>query len=293
MKRAGKIGIWSAGFLGLSLASVAALSWRKPEPLPTDLKLPDGLKFPPEDWVGREADKVETPYQVRVPLGRGQIVVLGAHHTKNPSDPQLASIEAAWMQARPTVALVEGRPSGPLAAIQPVQKFGEGGLVARLARQDGVPTRTWNLPDDVMVRELARKFPKREVAVFFIGNKYFSELRFGKPSDPDQVMLEQIQKRGGYPEISGEISTVADLDRIWAEDFPGKPSWRDTTDEYGLPGYLEEIALAARQLRDVHLISNCVRLASEGERVFAICGLHHAVRIAPMLKKLETLSDAR
>jgi len=79
------------------------------------------------------------------------------------------------------------------------------------------------------------------------------------------------------------ISSVAGIDAIWRRDFPNEADWRDTSDQFGLPGYLSAIAACANRARDEHLAQVIVDLSAQGERVFAIAGSSHAVKLEPVL----------
>lgn len=269
----------------VGMGIVGSLTWRKPPDFPFDPKPTWKAAFPEETHVAQIASEANEPYIVRAKFGQGEITIVGAHHTRDPQDPNLAKIESAWNTAKPSVALVEGRPSGPLAAINPVAKFGEAGLVAKLARADSIPTLTWHLRQEDLGQALLEKYTPRQVALFMIGSKYFADLRFGKPSDPNAALQGLIESRS-VPAIKREIRSVADYDRIWKQDFPGAQHWRDTSDQYGLPGYLEEVALLSRQVRDTHLITLALTYAKKGERVFVICGMNHATRIKPMIDEI-------
>lgn len=268
-----------------SLAAVGALTWRQPPDFPFNPEKTWKADFPEEATVAQIASEAKEPYIVHAQIGKGEITIVGVHHTRNPKDPSLAKVVKAWKDAKPAVAFVEGRPSGPLAAINPVAKFGEDGLVAKLARSDYVPTLTWHLRQEDIAPALLKRFKPRQVALFMIGSKYFADFRFGKPSDPDSVLTDLIGSHSDLT-LKDEIKTVADYDRIWKQDFPGAKDWRYTSDQYGLPGYLEEIALYSRQIRDIHLINLALGRARDGERVFAICGMNHATRIKPMLDEI-------
>jgi hypothetical protein len=66
------------------------------------------------------------------------LVVFGAEHTRDPDDPQIDRIRRFWDRLQPTVALVEGRLDFFIPyAMDPVEKLGESGYVAWLAKADG------------------------------------------------------------------------------------------------------------------------------------------------------------
>ncbi len=228
------------------------------------------------------------PYVVKRAIGSGKVVVFGATHTKDPTDPQLTRLREEWNALKPTVALVEGRPSGPLAALRdPVTNFGESGLVVSLARraswEGGCVIYSWEPDREWEVRTMLAKFPKERVALFYILRPYVSDLRHGKPANPDAAIEATRAKRSKWPGLEGAIDSVAAVDAIWKRDFAGLPDWRETSDAYGWPGYLREISEVSRDLRTANMAAAILELTAQGERVFVVCGSSHAVRAEPAL----------
>lgn len=221
----------------------------------------------------------ERPYLVE----RENLAVYGATHTKDPADPQIARIDEAWKALDPTVALVEGR-LGFLVpyAMDPIELFGESGHVAQLAKRKGAEIYSWELPRDQLILAMLGDFPAEQVALQQILTPYFSNYRFGPPSDPDAFVAAYLH-RAQYPGLDGVISSVQDVDRIWQHDFPDAPDWRETSDEHGLPGYLGTLADRANLIRNQHLLCVIKELRGRGERVFVVCGSSHAVCLDPAI----------
>lgn len=272
-----------------SLAVVAFLLWGwSVSWLPPSAYLPSGPSLAPRIMpMAAYREVIEThprPYILRLDIGPGSAVIVGVSHTKDPDDPLVGIIQSEWTSARPTVALVEGRPGAPFAALaNPVKQFGEGGLVTALARASGVPIYTWEPERDRLTDAMLSMYPRERVALLTILNPYFSNLRHGKPADPDAVVERTRAKRSGWKGLEGVFASVAEIDAVWRRDFAGLPDWRDTSDQFGLPGYLAEMSDFSRDLRTANLAEAVTELASRGERVFAVCGVSHAVRIEPAL----------
>jgi hypothetical protein len=229
-----------------------------------------------EDRIVGQAEYSEdhdSPFTFRA----GNVVVFGAEHMRDPNDPQIALIDKLWDQLDPTVALVEGR-LGFLAPgfMDPVEKYGESGHVLGLAKKHDADAYTWEMPEEELVAALAERHPKERVALFMVLRPYFSNLRNGKPDDPE-AFVEEFLARAEYPSVAGPIADPADIDRIWDRDFPAGPDWRDVSDEHGLPGYLQDVSDSSNDLRNRHLVRVAVDLAARGERVFVVAGSSHAV----------------
>jgi hypothetical protein len=165
-----------------------------------------------------------------------------------------------------------------------IAALGEGGEVLRLARAAGIPVWSWEMPRDAEVAAQLARFPRERVALFYVLRPYVSTRRFGRPADPEAEVEPVRKERTRLPGLEGTLPDVASIDAIWRRDFAGLPDWRDTSDERGWPGYLGEIANAANDLRDEHLARVLLDLAGRGERVFAVAGSSHAVRVEPPLR---------
>ena len=122
-------------------------------------------------------------------------------------------------------------------------------------------------------------FPAEQVALFYVLRPYFSNLRFGRPANPEKFVEEFRSKRTRYPGLEGTLPSIAAIDSMWARDFAGLPDWRETSDEYGLPGYLRQLSDRSNALRDEHLAAVLLDLVHRGERVFAVSGSSHAVKL--------------
>ncbi len=216
--------------------------------------------------------------------GQGAVLVYGAEHTRNPADPQVADLAARWAHFAPTVALVESDLGMMFPAfMNPVETFGEVGAVHALARDAGVPTFTWEPPDERLVQSLIEQgFTPREVAMRMILGPYFSNLRHGRPDRPEAFVEEFRAERVRWAGLEGTLDSIAAIDAEWAARFPDGPDWRGVSDEFGLPGFLGK--MDANRARDEHFARVIVALVRRGDRVFAVCGSSHAVKVERALR---------
>lgn len=224
------------------------------------------------------------PYIVDISLGTGRIIVYGATHTKNPHDPQITDIERRWNELKPTVALCESR-LGILfpGLMDPIREFSEPGYVHQLARRDGIPTYTWEPPPQAVMDYLFRlPFSKQQLALRLKLGPYFSNLRHGKPADPAAFVNDYLNDNNRWPGLETTLTSITEIDDEWRRHFPTGPDWRDVSDEFALPGFLKEIS--TNEARDEHFARVLLHLIGKGERVFAIAGLSHAVKLEPALQ---------
>ena len=122
--------------------------------------------------------------------------------------------------------------------------------------------------------------------MFYILRPYFSNLRFGKPVNPDEYVKSFIEKRTEHPQLQNTIKSVGDIDAIWNREFRGNDKkgnpikdWRETSDEYGLPLWLGDISAESDYVRNEYLACLIVTLVKQGKRVFVIGGSSHPVCI--------------
>lgn len=227
------------------------------------------------------------PYVVHLESSQGAVLLYGAEHTRDPHDPQIADIQTKWNEFSPSVALVEGRLDFLAEGfMNPVVELGEGGWVNKLARDNGIPSYTWELRREEEVALMLESFLQEQAVLYYVLRPYFSSVRFGKPADPDATLQGYIDERIRTPGLGGVIVSVADVDRIWQRDFAGWPDWRDTSDEYGWPGYLNEVSERANSIRDEHLAKLIIYLVQKGERAFVVAGSSHAVSLDSALREI-------
>ena len=272
--------------LALLLAFAATLFWRSPGYYTDYGTIELAAPLLTSEEYGMLVDTHPRPYIVEIETQvDGALLFYGSEHTQDPGDPQITDIQMRWNAFQPTVALVESRLGFFVQDFQnPVKEYGEMGWAFWLARKDDVPVYTWEIPREREIQYALENYPKEQVALFYILRPYFGNLRFGKPDDPDAVVEGYIRERSDYPGIENTISSIEQIDVIWGRDFPDEADWRDTSDQFGLPGYLDEIAVRTNEARDEHFVRVIIDLIQRGERVFAIAGSSHAVKLEPALR---------
>ncbi len=226
------------------------------------------------------------PFVYRVDHARGAVLVFGAEHTMDPADPQLDRVRSAWDDLGPTIALIEGRLGMMFPAfMDPVRTFGETGAVHALARRDAVPTYSWEPPPEAICQAaLDQGFTPEQVALRLMLNPYFSNLRHGRPDNPEAFVADRLPDRARWPQIADVLTSVPAIDEAWARHFPNGPDWRDVSDQFGLPGVLGQMDL--NTVRDEHLLDAIASLLARGERVYVIAGSSHAVKLEPAIRSL-------
>lgn len=268
---------------GLLVASGAALwlsAWHPvpafPDPDPASLPVPI---LTSEEYSARMAGHAR-PYVFEAGNARGAVLVFGAEHTRDPAAPQLAALRARFAVFRPSAALVEGRLGHLLPWFQdPVRRHGESGLVRALARAAAIPCWTWEPSIEDELRAVLARHPRERVALFYVLRPYGSGLRHGRPADPDAVVEGTRGRRTRWPGLEGALPDLAAVDAAWRRECPGAGDWRDHSDVHGWPGTLAAVFADSNAARDEHFARVLLHLAHRGERVFAVCGSSHAVKL--------------
>lgn len=169
--------------------------------------------------------------------------------------------------------------------MDPVRTYGEPGLVRQLAYANGCEVYTWEpAPEEEVAGLVSQSFDKEQIALRLVLSPYFSNLRFGKPDDPNKFVNETISQKQSWPEVGRVFDDVSEIDLAWSGYFPDGPDWRDVSDEQTLPGFLGE--MDTNLVRDIHLYRVIYELMRKGERVFVIAGSSHAVKIEGAIKSI-------
>ncbi len=174
--------------------------------------------------------------------------------------------------------------------MDPIKEFSEPGFIHQLARREKISSYTWEpLPPQVMEYLFALPFSKEQLALRVKLGAYFSNRRFGKPADPEGFVTDYLGDTHRWPGLENTLATVADIDVAWKRYFPDGPDWREVSDESDLPGFLKEISSNAA--RDQHFARVIIDLVNKSERVFAVAGSSHAVKLEPALRGFFELND--
>ena len=217
----------------------------------------------------------------------GEVYILGVEHNKDPDHPQLDSIQYYWNLSKPDVALVEGRVGNLFTWFQdPVKELGEGGYVTHLSNKSGVELFTWEPNRETEIELLMKDFPVEQIAMFYTFRPYFSNMRHGKPENPEEALQEYLNSRTDYPHLKGVFTSWTELDEKWKKDFPNI-DWRDHNSGNGYPeGYLHDIWNKSNLARDEHMIMTIREFVKDGKVVFVTMGSSHAPRIEAALNSV-------
>ncbi len=216
----------------------------------------------------------------------GRATIVGVEHTNDPKHSQFDTINRLWNDIKPNVALVEGRMGFMFTwFMDPIEKYGESGLVSSLAKKDNVELYTWEPTRDDEIPILLKKQSADKIAVFYSFRAFFSNQRNGKYQNPEGKLQEYLEDRTDYDKIRNIYTSWKQLDSVWNKDFPNL-NWREYSTGNGWPdGYLHDLWNGSNLARDEQLIQIILEEVNKGNNVFATVGVSHAPRIEKTLKK--------
>ncbi|MBO6522479.1 MAG: hypothetical protein JJ971_01515 [Balneolaceae bacterium] len=224
------------------------------------------------------------PYYFSVNSSSGAAHIIGVNHTNNPSHPHLDSIITKWGFAQPSVALVESRLGFLFTWTQdPIKKYGERGLTAKLAKSDGIPLYTWEPDRENEINFLLEKYSGKDLALFYVLRPYFSYSITYRENNGDALFNRLIAERTDYSGLRNQLRSSQEVINTLEKDYPTF-DWATHISSKGWPeGYLMDIWNDSNLFRDRHMIQLIIELVEQGETVFVTMGASHAPRIEKTL----------
>lgn len=230
--------------------------------------------------------------------GEGRLVYVGAEHSRDPAAPQFAAIEAAFVEARPTVVFYEGPDRGVgTDARDTIETRGESGYARWLAARDGARVARLEPGPTDQLQALTQRFPADQVMLFFALREAvrLRDREHLTGAALDDAVARLLGQAEGLARASGfepPFTDLAGLDATYRRHFPDGPDWRaapevwfqPTADDAETGGrFMGAINAASSAFRNVHMYRVLATAALDGERVFAVVGRNHVPMQAPAL----------
>jgi len=260
---------------GVELGAVPALA----APLRTPAEH-DAISDAREEW----------PITCELEGAGGAVIVIGIRHTQDPEDPQIRALGRFFQAFRPTQVLVEGRLGwwiGGTASV--IERFGESGAAAVLAKQSGAPCHSLEPDFAEEVRDAVDGFGEQRTLAFYFLRVFVSERDAGVLGDDIEAEAGALlRKRGRLTGLGEALPDLGAMDRFWNASYPPHPDWRSLPREAlwrtRSGSWTQEIAERINAFRDRHMVAAIADGARRGERVLAVCGSSHLILFEPALR---------
>ena len=232
------------------------------------------------------------PYVVRAshPSG-GVLTYFGSAHTRDPANPQIEAMRAAWRETRPTVALTENTGGWVLGGSldRGIRSLGEFAVPIHLARSQDIPVYSLEPTWEAELADARAAFPVEELLVFYTLRVFLAERGDRAGEDIDDLARHLLGKRGSRPGFEGVIPDLAAFDSVWDAAFGTElGDWRTLPPEAVWPNdgghRLQRVSDVVNRSRDRHMIRAILHHLERGERVFAVAGGSHVVIQEPALR---------
>ncbi|WP_282044070.1 hypothetical protein [Winogradskyella flava] len=258
--------------------------WRSPAYYKTEKQIELALPIMDMETYMKMVNDHRRPYIYKVVSeSGGRVIIVGTDHINDPKHSQFDSIRHYWENNKPTVALVEGRLGFFFSWVHdPIDKYGESGLVTQLAKTDNVDLYTWEPSREDEIEMLIKKHSAKKLAMFYSLRPFFQLPENERNENNLQALIEE---RTDYEQLENSITKWQEIDSIWNVDFP-EQNWRTFNSGYGYPGYLHDIWNDSNLARDKHMIDIIYEKVNKGDVIFVTMGASHAPRIENTLKNL-------
>ena len=226
-----------------------------------------------------------TPYVLEFGVGDGALLLYGARHTFDPSDPQIEDIKGEWERFRPTVAYNEGgNPPAEGSVKAAVERYGETGLVRFLAAWNRVPVATFEPFRVAEADALLKRYTAEQVKIFLTLRAYLTFRRSKHDKTAEEFMSGLLADKGG---VQSSPNTIKELEAAYITLFPGHTDWRNVPEEWFDPTksiqYTNTASADSGHFRDQHIFKVLVDRAHRGDRVIAVIGASHVPTLEPAL----------
>jgi hypothetical protein len=236
----------------------------------------------------------ERPYVLEFKTEKGALVYFGAGHFYRYDDAQAAEIEKRLASFKPTVILNEsGTPPVAETAKEAVEKYGEPGLLAFLAKKHNIPIKSLDPPRIEEMKYIlgTKRWTLEQVFLFYVLRRVPENNRKTNPKKPEELVEEAMSGAAKMPGFESLPKTIAEFDQVAKKNLPTVANWRTIDQKIfdpnpDLGNFTNDIADASVNYRGRFMVKSLAAEVEKGERVFAVVGASHVVKQEKALKSL-------
>jgi hypothetical protein len=241
-------------------------------------------------YKGYAAIQHRTPYILEFKTSSGMLLFYGAEHTVDPTNPEIADIEARFAHFQPDVAYNEGGNPPTLEDVtNAVREYGEPGFVRSLAGRERVPVATFEPPFDDEVGYLLRANTPQQVKIFYALRQVTEERSRQASTSVDERINSWLSRYLPEHGLKCAPNNVTELGAACKRLFPELADWHQVPEEWFGPRksghYTNKLAVESGDFRNRYIFHLLVNRVKRGDHVFAVIGSSHVVMLEPALTK--------
>jgi len=240
------------------------------------------------------------PYTYHLSNGDQHLYFFGSRHTYNPDDEQISKLEVFWAEFEVVTKgvqrklLMEGGKRAILnSKKEAIETGGEIQYAVFLASQSGISTESPEPPASHWFQELAKKFSKDAVAYYDFARTCYQwnqmDVRPGFESYVASFIGSNV-KNSGWNDYDFSLEHMREIHhQLFGTDFKedDKEFFYDVINPTTSFSIINEVSRADDEgIRDTYILSEIEQYWREGNSLFIIYGLQHAVILEGALRKL-------
>ncbi len=230
------------------------------------------------------------PYTIEAKIADRKVEFNGMRHTNNPEDESLTRLETRFeeflQQTDNPVVFVEGgmRDVANMSKQEVIKRFGEPGLLTKLALDRGIAVESPEPSFEQEVAELLKTFSAEDIMQYYFSRTLFQWYRnkdfdhsMGTAQDYiNSSMQNRWSKMPGLTEVPCDYETLANN---FAKKYGFKPE--EMPDELAKDKLHHEsspfnpVSAASSDIRDKYIFNKIQEAAKQGRDVFLAFGSHH------------------
>lgn len=221
-----------------------------------------------------------------------ELLFIGTNHTFNPTDPQIAGVEALFTAFAPTLVLLEGG-DWPLAETkeQAVTKYGEMGFTRFLASKTNITTISADAPLGETIAAGLKQHTAVDTKLYFALRlvPQWAKQSTGKTMEENMRDYLASAKFNSYFPPNTPPQNIEELVQQLSKRLPALKDWKTMTYNLSFDGgdksFLNDVDYTVNNFRNNYFKDQIFAGLRKGERVFVIAGYTHLGKIAPLFQR--------
>ncbi|MBD2752383.1 hypothetical protein [Spirosoma validum] len=246
--------------------------------------------------VGKQMNRVPTPYIVDVSHQSKRLIFIGCDHIRDSTNKQFAVIQRCFSQLKPQVAFNEGGQINESVHYSSLNKAafeaGETGCLKYLSDQAGVHLLNGDTPDSLEFALTLKRFPKEEMYLYYVMERIvIPYLSFGNQKESFETYFNDGVKwlvNNDFPLASHE-QTFAYFNDLYQKYIkrPFVPALTGDVEKFdyinGGDCHFCALGRQSKMIRDSILLTKLDQALDQYNRIIVTFGKGHALAVKPAL----------